>query len=65
MEILDRPVTKDDILKLARFDTVVNKVVIMYEKHLMTWEEAMMTAVHFLSQNRFELIEESSPSEGL
>ena len=58
MEILDRPIKKNDILRLAQYDPMVNKAVKMHQKQGLSWEDAMMTAVYYLSKHTDDLFKE-------
>jgi mannose/fructose/N-acetylgalactosamine-specific phosphotransferase system component IID len=52
------PVTKDDILQIASRDPIVQSCVNLHQVQGVTWEEAMMSAVCYLVEQKEELVKE-------
>lgn len=54
--VLDRPVTRDDLMSLALHNSVLRASIQIHLAGLTTWEQAMETAAYLLAKENNQLV---------
>lgn len=56
---IEQPITKEEIMQLALYNVCVDRAITLWKKgFVLTWEQAMMTAVWYLAVTSTDVIEE-------